>query len=108
MSEDKSNSEISIRWDDSDAHVTYANIFNVVSSREEVTLMVGMNQRLDTENNELVIKLSDKIIFNPFAAKRMTQAMNSLIEQYEAKFGEINLGESDVAEAQPEAPAKKK
>jgi len=46
---------------------------------------------MDTENNELTIELSDRIILNPYAAKRVALILKDVIEQYEAKFSKIEL-----------------
>lgn len=83
-----------IKWDDANIRITYANICNVVSTREEVLMMFGMNQKMDTEKNELTIELSDRIILSPYAAKRVGLLLKNVIEQYEEKFGKIEL---DVA-----------
>jgi len=80
-----------IKWDDANIRITYANICNVISSREEVSMMFGMNQKMDTENNELTIELSDRIILNPYAAKRVALLLKDVIEQYEEKFSKIEL-----------------
>lgn len=80
-----------IKWDDANIRITYANICNVVSTREEVSMMFGMNQKMDTENNELTIELSDRIILNPYAAKRVSLLLKDVIEQYEEKFSKIEL-----------------
>ena len=94
MSEKETNNTPTIRWDDSNIRTAYANICNMVSTREEVILMFGMNQRMDMENNELIIELSDRLVLNPYAAKRVAQSLNSVIEQYEEKFSEIKLDET--------------
>ena len=80
-----------IKRDDANIRITYANICNVVSTREEVSIMFGMNQKMDTENNELTIELSDRIILNPYAAKRVSLLLKDVIEQYEEKFSNIEL-----------------
>ena len=91
MAEKETSNTPTIRWDDSNIRTAYANICNIVSTREEVILMFGMNQRMDMENNELIIELSDRLVLNPYAAKRVAQSLNSVIEQYEEKFSEIEL-----------------
>ena len=91
MTEKKEKSNATIRWDDTNIQSTYANVCNVISSREEVSMLFGMNQRWDSENNELVIDLSDRIVLNPYAAKRVMNLLNNVIGQYEAKFGTIEL-----------------
>ncbi|MFT7532074.1 MAG: hypothetical protein ACI9FD_003102, partial [Gammaproteobacteria bacterium] len=37
------------------------------------------------------IKLSDRLIINPFAAKRLSLLLDNVIEQYETKFGSLSL-----------------
>ncbi len=91
MSEKKTTTSTTIKWDDSNIRITYANICNVISTREEVSMMFGMNQKMDTENNELTIELSDRIILNPYAAKRVALLLKDVIEQYEEKFNKIEL-----------------
>ncbi len=80
-----------VKWDDSAMSTTYANVCNVSSTREEVTLLFGTNQTLITGQNELSIKLSDRIIISPYAAKRMLKLLGNVVEQYEKRFGQLNV-----------------
>ena len=95
--------ETHIRWDDSRVRSAYANVCNVVSSREEVSLLFGMNQRWDEAQRELTIELSERIVLNPYAAKRVALLLNNVIEQYEARFGRIEL-EGGLNKAAEQAP----
>ncbi len=80
-----------VKWDDSAMSTTYANVCNVSSTREEVTLLFGTNQTLLTGQNELSIKLSDRIIISPYAAKRMLKLLESVVDQYEKRFGQLSV-----------------
>lgn len=80
-----------VRWDDSKMKSTYANVCNVASTREEVTLLFGTNQTWHTGGKEVVVELSDRIILNPYAAKRLTGLLNAVIKQYEEHFGTIDI-----------------
>jgi len=80
-----------IRWDDSNMRSTYANVCNVASTREEVTLLFGTNQSWHTGQKELTVGLSDRIILNPYAAKRLSILLNNVVGEYESRFGEIGL-----------------
>lgn len=91
MPDNQNETKPTIRWDESAIRNTYANVCHVVSTREEVSMMLGMNQRLDAKKNEVVIELSDRIVLNPYAAKRLSLALGNVIEQYEERFGEITL-----------------
>ena len=80
-----------IRWDGSNMRSTYANVCNVTSTREEMTLLFGTNQSWHTGQKELVVQLSDRIVLNPYAAKRMSLLLSSVVAEYEKKFGTIEL-----------------
>ncbi|WP_029407233.1 DUF3467 domain-containing protein [Thiomicrorhabdus sp. Milos-T2] len=88
-----------VRWDDSKMKSTYANVCNVSSTREEITLLFGLNQAWNAAQKELTIELSDRIILNPYAAKRMANLLNNVLNQYEERFGEIGEGNSDISDA---------
>mgnify|MGYP003687033957 CR=1 FL=1 len=81
-----------LNWDDSKMRSTYANVCNVSSTREEVTLLFGTNSTWHTGQKEVSISLSDRVILNPHAAKRLSALLNSVINEYEARFGPV--GES--------------
>jgi hypothetical protein len=80
-----------VRWDAAGMGTYYANVVNVSSTREEVTLLFGTNVTLYTGQNEVTVKLSDRIILNPFAAKRLMLLLNGVMGEYEKRFGPLNL-----------------
>lgn len=84
-----------IRWNDSNMRSTYANVCNVSSTREEVTLLFGTNQAWRQGQKEVAIDLTDRIIMSPFAAKRLHQLLSNVIKEYEDRFGTLG----DVAPA---------
>ena len=84
-----------IRWNDSNMRSTYANVCNVSSTREEVTLLFGTNQAWRQGQKEVAIDLTDRIIMSPFAAKRLHQLLANVIKEYEDRFGTLG----DVASA---------
>jgi hypothetical protein len=96
-----------INWDDSSMKTSYANVCNVSSSREEVTLLFGTNQTWHTGQQEFSIKLSDRIIISPFAAKRLLVLLQNVVGQYEARFGQLEVGvpSGATAAAPPSEPA---
>lgn len=80
-----------VRWDHSKIESTYANVCNVSSTREEVTLLFGINQVWSTGQQELTVELTNRVMLNPFAAKRMSALLNNVIREYEARFGELRV-----------------
>jgi hypothetical protein len=81
-----------VNWDDSNMSTSYANVCNVSSSREEVTLLFGTNQAWHTGQKEVSIKLSDRIVMSPFAAKRLLALLGNVVGQYETRFGKLDIG----------------
>lgn len=80
-----------VKWDDSGMKTTYANVCNVASTREEVTLLFGTNQTWNPEG-EVTVRLSDRVILSPFAAKRLAMLVNGVVAEYEKRFGELPVG----------------
>ncbi|MYM65182.1 DUF3467 domain-containing protein [Pseudomaricurvus sp. HS19] len=76
-------------WDDSKMRSSYANVCNVSSTREEVTLLFGTNSTWHTGQKEVAITLSDRIILNPHAAKRLSVLLSKVVEEYETRFGKV-------------------
>lgn len=98
--QEKKTASPTIKWDDSRMTSTYANVCNVSSTREEITLLFGLNQAWNAQQKELTIELSDRIILNPFAAKRLAALLGGVVKQYEERFGEIGEGSPESAAAQ--------
>lgn len=80
-----------IKWDVASMQTSYANVCNVSSTREEFTLLFGINKTWNPEQRELTVDMSDRIILNPFAAKRMAALLANVIRQYEERYGEISM-----------------
>jgi hypothetical protein len=83
-----------IQWDQSKMKTTYANVCNVSSTREEVSVMFGTNQSINLGQGEISIELTDRIILNPYAAKRLAQILGGVVQKYETAFGPLPV-ESD-------------
>ncbi len=81
-----------VKWDDASMATTYANVCNVTSTREEVALLFGTNQTLYTGQKEVTVKLNNRIVLSPYAAKRMQKLLEHVLGQYEARFGQLNIG----------------
>lgn len=79
------------RWDDSAMQTAYANVCNVLGTREEITLLFGTNQAWQAGSNELKVQLSQRIVLTPYTAKRLAQMLEQGVREYEQRFGEITL-----------------
>lgn len=78
-------------WDDSNIQTHYANVCNVMGTREEVALLFGAHQAWQQDPKEVRVKLSNRIVMNPYAAKRLFSLLEIAIKEYEARYGELKL-----------------
>jgi hypothetical protein len=90
-----------VNWDDSQMRTAYANVVNASSTREEVTLFFGTNRTWNPgKSKEFDVKLEERVVLNPHAAKRLFVLLGAVLAQYEKRFGEIKLdGLTAVAKA---------
>ncbi len=80
-----------IVWDDSAIATNYANVCNVMGTREEIMLLFGTNQAWNAEQKEVKVRLSNRVVLNPYAAKRLMQLLEIGLKEYEARYGELKL-----------------
>jgi hypothetical protein len=83
-----------VKWDDANMKSSYANVCNVMSTREEVVLMFGVNQAWHSGQKEVTVQLTDRIILSPYAAKRLAILLGNLVKQHEERFGQLTNLES--------------
>lgn len=81
-----------VDWDDSDMRSTYANVVNASSTREEVTLFFGTNQTWNpSKAKEFHVHLTDRMVLNPHAAKRLWVLLGAILAEYESRFGKLEV-----------------
>jgi len=71
-----------------------ADVANVVSTREEVTLLFGtlLSSGQAGESGaaqEIPVELTDRIIMSPHAARRLALMLEEVLRDYEARFGKL-------------------
>jgi hypothetical protein len=81
-----------IVWDDSNMKSVHANVCNVAGTREEIVLLFGMNQAWHSEQADVTIQLADRVVLNPFVAKRLSVLLNNVLLDYESKYGSLDIG----------------
>jgi|SRR3954468_5701872 hypothetical protein len=80
-----------VLWDDSKMKTSYANVCNVLGTREEIMLLFGANQAWHGGLKEVTVVLSDRIVLNPYAAKRLMHLLEQGLKEYEARYGELKV-----------------
>ncbi len=81
-----------LQWDDSKMSTHFANVVNIQSTREQVDLFFGTNQTWNVGNEGVLsIELSNRLILSPFAAKRLSVALNGVLREYEQRYGALDV-----------------
>ncbi len=81
-----------VNWDDSDMDISFANVVNVLNTREEFMLLFGTNRTWNASDaEELQVKLENRIVLTPHAAKRMLALLANRLQDYENRFGKIDI-----------------
>ena len=83
----RSGTQPKIIWDDTNMKSVYAEFAQVKAAREEVMLLFGTKQTRQLDQNELQVKLNERIVLNPIAAKRLAIQLEIGIRDYESRFG---------------------
>jgi len=79
-----------VNWITTGLHSSYSNFCNANSTREEVVLNFGVNKNWERgPQSSLEIELNHRIVLSPFAAKRLTELMQQLMKEYEARYGAL-------------------
>jgi len=86
-----------VKWNDKDLRTSYANVCNVSSTREEVTLLFGTNET-GFNGDEVSVRLTERIILSPYAAKRLAQVIGNVMAEYEKRFGPLGAGRPEPEE----------
>ena len=88
----QAGAQTKIVWDDSNMRSVYANVSNVAGGREEIVLLFGMNQAWHAGQKEVKVQLTDRIVLSPFAAKRLSILLNNVLQDYENRYGTLEVG----------------
>jgi hypothetical protein len=79
-------------WDDSRMVTHFANVVNIQSTLEQVDLLFGTNKTWNVSNERQVkVELTDRVILGPFAAKRLWMALGNVLKEYETRYGGLKL-----------------
>jgi len=95
----QAGAQMRILWDDSNMRSVYANVSNVAGTREEIVLLFGMNQAWHAGQKEVKVQLTDRIVLSPFAAKRLSVLLNNVLQDYEKRYGVLDIGAPQVPPA---------
>ncbi len=67
---------------------SYCNVCTTNTTREEVVLNFGVNQNWERPESPEV-SLEHRVILSPFLAKRLSQLLKKVVEDYETRHGAL-------------------
>lgn len=83
-------SQPSVDWDESRMVENYANVATISATREEFSLLFGTQKGWRQSQNDVSIELTNRVILNPFLAKRFLNVLQRTVEEYERRYGDIS------------------
>jgi hypothetical protein len=79
-------------WNDADIQASFANVINVVNTREEFIFLFGTNRSWNpAAGQEWKVDLANRITMTPHGAKRMLLLLAQRVQDYEGRFGPIAI-----------------
>lgn len=94
-------SQPTVVWENENARSVYANVFNVTGSQEEFVLSLGISHAWGVGQKELKVRMTDRILMNPFAAKRLAKLLNGVIREFESRYGTLEIETTQQGPAVP-------
>jgi hypothetical protein len=86
---------VQVFLDERELKTIYSNAYRIHTAAEEVVLDIGFNmpnpnpQNQQSGGQQVLFKVSDRVIMSYPAAKRLSASLMQLIKRYEQQFGEI-------------------
>jgi hypothetical protein len=89
--------------DQANLKTTYANVCRIAQTPNEVIVDYGMNPNFFGQMLDEPLKLETRVIMSHDAAKRLCLHLMATIQNYESKYGTIELDVTKRLKAQPAA-----
>jgi hypothetical protein len=83
------NATPTVQFDVSNLQSSCANVCNVSSTREEMVLAFGVNNVWERGQTNIQVQMTNRMVLNPYAAKRLATVLNRVVAEYELKFGTL-------------------
>jgi hypothetical protein len=84
---------VQVLLDERELRTMYTNAYRIHTAAEEVVVDFGFNMPNPNQQpggqQQLLFRVTDRVIMSYGAAKRLTMSLTQLIKRYEQQFGEI-------------------
>ena len=84
--------QVQLLLDESQMKTSFANAYRIHTTAEEVVVDFGFNMATPNPQGgqqQLLFKVSDRVIMSYATAKRLTLSLQQLVRRYEQQFGEV-------------------
>ena len=88
----ESEAQPEVVWNDSNMKSLYVNATNVLGGREEIMMLLGLNQAWNMNQGKVKVDIAERVVMTPYTAKRLAIMLSATLKAYEAKFGTIDIG----------------
>jgi hypothetical protein len=89
---DASNPGVQVLLDERELRQIYSNSYRIHATNDEVIIDLGFNMpnpNPQTGQQQLLLKITDRVVMSYMNAKRLSQSLGQLIKRYEQQFGEL-------------------
>lgn len=80
-----------VMWDESRMAENYANVATILATQEEFSILFGIQRGLKPDPRGMQVQLTNRILVNPFLAKRLMGVLQRTLDEYERRFGPIKI-----------------
>lgn len=83
---------VQILLDERELRQIYSNAYRIHATADEVVIDVGFNMpnpNPQAGQQQLLLKITDRVIMSYMTAKRLSLSLSQLIKRYEQQFGEL-------------------
>jgi len=90
--------QIQVFLDERELRTVYCNTYRIHAAAEEVVIDLGFNmpnpnQSAPSAQQQMLLKLSDRVVMNYANVKRLAASLAQLVKRYEQQFGELPTGQ---------------
>jgi hypothetical protein len=85
--------QMQLQIDDSQTPITYSTTVRVWGSAEEINLDFAGALRPTNQAKVARLKIDQRLVLNPWAAKRLAIALGQAVSRYEQTYGPLELDE---------------
>ena len=92
ITQEGSSPSVQVLLDERELRQIYSNSYRIHATNDEVIIDLGFNMpnpNPQTGQQQLLLKITDRVVMSYMNAKRLSQSLGQLIKRYEQQFGEL-------------------